>query len=67
MSTILGELKINDLYRQKNIFCGLMSRLKIISKEISNEREVKERHDVKLFERLAVDRIRETLDNHGKF
>lgn len=44
-----------------------MSRLKIISKEISNEREVKERNDVKLFEKLAVDRIRETLDNHGKF
>lgn len=44
-----------------------MSRLKILSKEISNEKEVKERQDVKLFEKLAVDRIQETLDNHGKF
>ena len=44
-----------------------MSRLKILSKEISRESEVKEKQDVNLFEELAVDRTQETLGNHGKF
>lgn len=44
-----------------------MSRLKILSKEISRESEVKEKQDVNLFEELVVYRTQETLDNHGKF
>lgn len=44
-----------------------MSRINILYKEISNERELKERQDVNLFEKLTMDRIREPSDNHGTF
>jgi hypothetical protein len=44
-----------------------MSKINILSKEISNDREVKEWQNVNSFEKLAVDRIRETLNNNEKF
>lgn len=67
MSTILGGLKSMIYTSKRTFFCGLMSRLKILSREISSESEVKKKQDVNLFEELAVDRTQETLDNHGKF
>lgn len=48
-------------------FCEAMGKINILSKGVSNERELRGRQDVNSFEKLAVDRIGDTSNNHGKF